>query len=79
MKYRTQTDTLLNVHEHKRTWPLFMFLHLTKQTKFLVRVRFFNKRTNTNELSAKRFTKCSPNIWFVHTSKYTQPPNTTDS
>ncbi|MFS7982476.1 hypothetical protein Hanom_Chr10g00963411 [Helianthus anomalus] len=29
-------------------WPLFMFVHLTKRTKFLVRVCLFNKRTNTN-------------------------------
>ncbi|KAJ0502981.1 putative heme oxygenase HugZ-like superfamily [Helianthus annuus] len=27
-----------------------MFVHLTKRTKFLVRVRLFSKRTNTNEL-----------------------------
>ncbi|KAM0038665.1 hypothetical protein Hdeb2414_s0013g00417521 [Helianthus debilis subsp. tardiflorus] len=44
---------------------MFMFVHLTKQTKFLVRVRLFNKRTNTNELPAERFTNCSPNVWFV--------------
>ncbi|MFS7974227.1 hypothetical protein Hanom_Chr09g00866111 [Helianthus anomalus] len=42
-----------------------MFVHLTKRTKFLVCVRLFNKRTNTNELSAERFTNCSPNVWFV--------------
>ncbi|KAJ0690857.1 putative protein kinase RLK-Pelle-LRR-I-1 family [Helianthus annuus] len=42
-----------------------MFVHLTKQTKFLVRVRLFNKRTNTNEIPAERFTNCSPNVWFV--------------
>ncbi|MFS7965311.1 hypothetical protein Hanom_Chr09g00760781 [Helianthus anomalus] len=27
-----------------------MFVHLTKKTEFLVRVRLCNKRTNTNEL-----------------------------
>ncbi|MFS7966141.1 hypothetical protein Hanom_Chr09g00770381 [Helianthus anomalus] len=43
-----------------------MFVHLTKRTKFLVRVRLFNKRTNTNELPAERFTNCSPNVWFVY-------------
>ncbi|MFS7978589.1 hypothetical protein Hanom_Chr10g00917201 [Helianthus anomalus] len=53
----------MNINE--RTRPLFMFVHLTKQTKFLVRVRLFNKRTNTNELPVERFTNCSPNIWFV--------------
>ncbi|MFS8005065.1 hypothetical protein Hanom_Chr13g01233091 [Helianthus anomalus] len=42
-----------------------MFVHLTKRTKFLVRVRLFNKRTNTNELPAEQFTNCSPNVWFV--------------
>ncbi|MFS7994983.1 hypothetical protein Hanom_Chr12g01112541 [Helianthus anomalus] len=42
-----------------------MSVHLTKQTKFLVRVRLFNKQTNTNKLPAKRFTNCSPNVWFV--------------
>ncbi|KAJ0639340.1 putative inorganic diphosphatase [Helianthus annuus] len=42
-----------------------MFVHLTKRTKFLVRVRLFNKRTNTNELPAERFTNCPSNFWFV--------------
>ncbi|MFS7991058.1 putative thioredoxin-dependent peroxiredoxin [Helianthus anomalus] len=32
-----------------------MFVHLTKPTKFLVRVRLFNKRTDTNELPAELF------------------------
>ncbi|MFS7965692.1 hypothetical protein Hanom_Chr09g00765201 [Helianthus anomalus] len=52
-----------NINE--RTRPLFIFVHLTKRTKFLVRVRLFSKRTNTNELPAERFTNCSPNVWFV--------------
>ncbi|MFS7950448.1 hypothetical protein Hanom_Chr07g00583311 [Helianthus anomalus] len=43
-----------------------MFVHLTKRMKFLVCVRLFNKRTNTNELPAERFTNCSPNVWFVY-------------
>ncbi|MFS7902354.1 hypothetical protein Hanom_Chr01g00010331 [Helianthus anomalus] len=43
-----------------------MFAHLSKRTKFLVRVRLFSKRTSTNELPAERFTKCSPNVWFVY-------------
>ncbi|KAJ0828832.1 hypothetical protein HanRHA438_Chr17g0841711 [Helianthus annuus] len=38
--------------------------------KFLVRVRLFNKRTNTNELPAERFTNCSPNVWFVCSPMY---------
>ncbi|KAJ0876471.1 putative nepenthesin [Helianthus annuus] len=42
-----------------------MFVHLTKRTNYLVHVRLFNKRTNTNELPAERFTDCSPNVWFV--------------
>ncbi|MFS7926393.1 hypothetical protein Hanom_Chr04g00296541 [Helianthus anomalus] len=55
-----------NINE--RTRPLFMFIHLTKGTKFLVRVRLFDKRTkstNTNELPAEQFTNCSPDVWFV--------------
>ncbi|KAJ0605841.1 hypothetical protein HanHA300_Chr02g0067471 [Helianthus annuus] len=47
-----------------------MFVHLTKRTKFLVRVRLLNKRTNTNELPAERFTNCSPNVWFVYSPRY---------
>ncbi|MFS7958171.1 hypothetical protein Hanom_Chr07g00675061 [Helianthus anomalus] len=42
-----------NINE--RTRPLFMFVHLTKRTKFLVRVCLFNKRANTNELPTERF------------------------
>ncbi|KAJ0520502.1 hypothetical protein HanIR_Chr10g0460121 [Helianthus annuus] len=41
--------------------------------KFLVRVRLFNKRTNTNELPAKRFTNCLPNVWFVYSPTYDIP------
>ncbi|MFS7960478.1 hypothetical protein Hanom_Chr08g00703601 [Helianthus anomalus] len=47
-----------------------MFVHLTKRTEFLVCVRLFNKRTNTNELSAERFTNCSPNVWFVYSPSF---------
>ncbi|MFS7924100.1 hypothetical protein Hanom_Chr03g00268641 [Helianthus anomalus] len=47
-----------------------MFVHLTKQTTFLVRVRSFNKRTNTNELPAERFMNCSLNVWFVCSPSY---------
>ncbi|MFS7966229.1 hypothetical protein Hanom_Chr09g00771421 [Helianthus anomalus] len=42
-----------------------MFVCLAKRAKFLVRVCLFNKRTNTNELSAERLTNCSPNVWFI--------------
>ncbi|KAJ0535135.1 hypothetical protein HanIR_Chr09g0427431 [Helianthus annuus] len=58
--YRTFTNTI------KRTRPLFMFVHLTNRTKFLVHVRSFIKRTNINELPAERFTKCSLNVRFVY-------------
>ncbi|MFS7956417.1 hypothetical protein Hanom_Chr07g00654401 [Helianthus anomalus] len=47
-----------------------MFVHLTKRTKFLVRVRLFNKRTNTNELSAERFTNCLLNVWFIYSPNF---------
>ncbi|MFS7894605.1 hypothetical protein Hanom_Chr00s001874g01688671 [Helianthus anomalus] len=50
----------------ERTRPLFMFIHLTNQTKFLVHVRSFNKGTNGNELHAKQFTNYSLNVWFVY-------------
>ncbi|MFS7959569.1 hypothetical protein Hanom_Chr08g00692631 [Helianthus anomalus] len=43
-----------------------MSVHLTKQTKLLVRVRMFNKQTNKNKLPVERFRNCSPNIWFVY-------------
>ncbi|MFS7943857.1 hypothetical protein Hanom_Chr06g00505131 [Helianthus anomalus] len=52
-----------NINE--RTRPLFMFVHLTKRTKFLVRVRSFIKRTNTSELPAEWFTNRSLNVRFV--------------
>ncbi|KAF5819041.1 hypothetical protein HanXRQr2_Chr02g0073131 [Helianthus annuus] len=42
-----------------------MFIYLTKRTYFFVRVRLYNKRTNTSELPAKRFTDYLPNVWFV--------------
>ncbi|MFS8001433.1 hypothetical protein Hanom_Chr13g01190341 [Helianthus anomalus] len=45
--------------------PLFIFVHLTKRTKFLVRVRSFIKRMNTNKLPAERFTNSSLNVWFI--------------
>ncbi|MFS8031005.1 hypothetical protein Hanom_Chr17g01540651 [Helianthus anomalus] len=49
-----------NINE--QTQHLFMFVHLTKQTKFFVCVRLFNKGTNTNDLPTKQLTNCSPNV-----------------
>ncbi|KAJ0697972.1 putative dienelactone hydrolase, alpha/Beta hydrolase [Helianthus annuus] len=48
-----------------------MFVRLTKRTKFLGRVRLFNKPTDINELAAERFTNCSPNVWFVCSPNHT--------
>ncbi|MFS8014160.1 hypothetical protein Hanom_Chr15g01341341 [Helianthus anomalus] len=42
----------MNINE--RMWALFMSVHLTKRTKFLVSVRSFIKGTNTNEPPAER-------------------------
>ncbi|MFS8023304.1 hypothetical protein Hanom_Chr16g01449901 [Helianthus anomalus] len=53
----------MNINE--RTRSLFMFVHITKRTKALVRVRSYIKRTNTNELPAEQFTYCSFNVRFV--------------
>ncbi|MFS7901681.1 hypothetical protein Hanom_Chr01g00002481 [Helianthus anomalus] len=47
-----------------------MFVHLIKRTKFLVRVRSFIKRTNTNELPAERFKNCLLNVRFVRSDRY---------
>ncbi|MFS7925805.1 hypothetical protein Hanom_Chr04g00289421 [Helianthus anomalus] len=44
---------------------MFMFVHLTKRTKFLVCVRSFIKRANTNKLPDEWFTNCSLNIQFI--------------
>ncbi|MFS7916895.1 hypothetical protein Hanom_Chr03g00182741 [Helianthus anomalus] len=41
-----------------------MFVHLTR-TEFLVCVRSFIKRTNTNELPAERFMNRSMNVRFI--------------
>ncbi|MFS7994848.1 hypothetical protein Hanom_Chr12g01110941 [Helianthus anomalus] len=45
-----------------------MFVHLTKQTIFLV--HSFIKQTDTNELPAEQFTKCSLNIRFICSPTY---------
>ncbi|MFS7912830.1 hypothetical protein Hanom_Chr02g00134471 [Helianthus anomalus] len=58
--YRTFTNTI------ERTRPMFMFVHLTNRTNFLVHVRSFIKRTNINELLAERFMNCSLNVWFIY-------------
>ncbi|MFS8012379.1 hypothetical protein Hanom_Chr14g01320111 [Helianthus anomalus] len=47
--------------KHKRTNTTSVHIYLTKRTKFLVRVRLFNKRMDTNELPIKQFTNSSPN------------------
>ncbi|KAJ0888762.1 hypothetical protein HanRHA438_Chr09g0405651 [Helianthus annuus] len=60
-KYKT--NELLNTNKHKRaryrmftntneqTQPLFMFVYLTKQTKFHAHVRSFIKRTTQTNFS----------------------------
>ncbi|MFS8004437.1 hypothetical protein Hanom_Chr13g01225771 [Helianthus anomalus] len=48
---------LPDVHEHKRT------------NVAIIRVCSFIKRTNTNELLAKRFTNCTLHIRFVCSPK----------
>ncbi|KAJ0951278.1 hypothetical protein HanPSC8_Chr02g0058101 [Helianthus annuus] len=48
-----------------------MFVHLTLQKKFLVRVRLYIKRTNINELPTERFMNC--NIRFVYSLSYKVP------
>ncbi|KAJ0938234.1 hypothetical protein HanRHA438_Chr02g0047541 [Helianthus annuus] len=45
-----------------------MFLHITKRTEFLVRVRSFIKQTNTYELPTERFMNCSLNVRFVYST-----------
>ncbi|MFS7916115.1 hypothetical protein Hanom_Chr02g00173331 [Helianthus anomalus] len=47
----------MNTIEQMR--PLFVFVHLTNRTKFLVHVRSFIKRTNINELPAELFAERS--------------------
>ncbi|KAJ0715318.1 hypothetical protein HanPI659440_Chr13g0499711 [Helianthus annuus] len=45
---------------------LFVFVHLTNRTKFLVHVRSLTKQTTVNELPAERFTNCSLNVRFIY-------------
>ncbi|KAJ0790995.1 putative protein kinase RLK-Pelle-RLCK-VIIa-2 family [Helianthus annuus] len=51
---RTHHRTFTNAIE--RTRQLFVFVHLTNQTEFLVHVRSLTKRTNVNKLPTERFT-----------------------
>ncbi|MFS7975030.1 hypothetical protein Hanom_Chr10g00875711 [Helianthus anomalus] len=62
--YRTFTNTI------ERTRHLFMFVHLTNRTEFLVHVRLFIKRTNINELPAERSTNCSLNVRFIYSPNH---------
>ncbi|MFS7910578.1 hypothetical protein Hanom_Chr02g00107921 [Helianthus anomalus] len=57
----------MNINE--RTQPPFTFICLTYQTKYLVRVCSFIKRTNLNELPAEQFMNCSLNDRFVYVPK----------
>ncbi|MFS7891925.1 hypothetical protein Hanom_Chr00s000434g01643551 [Helianthus anomalus] len=47
---------------------LFMFVCLTYQTKFLVRVCSFIKRTDINKLPAEQFMNRLLNVRFVYSS-----------
>ncbi|MFS7967498.1 hypothetical protein Hanom_Chr09g00786421 [Helianthus anomalus] len=53
-----------------------MFLHLTKRTKFLVRLRSFIRRTNINEISPKQFTIYLLNVRFIYSYRFSQYPRT---
>ncbi|MFS7982983.1 hypothetical protein Hanom_Chr11g00969201 [Helianthus anomalus] len=64
MLMNTFTNTLPNII--KRTRPLFMFVHLTNRTEFLIHVRSFIERTNINELPVERFMNCLLNVRFVY-------------
>ncbi|MFS7986290.1 hypothetical protein Hanom_Chr11g01008601 [Helianthus anomalus] len=61
---RTDYRTFTNAIERRR--HLFMFVHLTNRTEFLVHVRSLTKRTNVNELPAEQFTNCSLNVLSVY-------------
>ncbi|KAF5764737.1 hypothetical protein HanXRQr2_Chr15g0695521 [Helianthus annuus] len=57
----------MNISE--RSQPLFIFVFLTYQMKFRVRVCSFIKRMNINEFSAEWFTNCWLNVRFVYSPK----------
>ncbi|MFS8031534.1 hypothetical protein Hanom_Chr17g01547031 [Helianthus anomalus] len=50
---------------------LLVFIHLTNQTKFLVRVCSFTKQTNVKGLPAEWSTNCSLNVWFICSPMHT--------
>ncbi|MFS7945050.1 hypothetical protein Hanom_Chr06g00519421 [Helianthus anomalus] len=58
--YRAFTNTT------EQTRHLFMFVHLTNRTKFLVHILSFIKQTDINELPAERFKNCSLNVQFIY-------------
>ncbi|MFS7930077.1 hypothetical protein Hanom_Chr04g00339891 [Helianthus anomalus] len=60
---RTHCRMFTNAIERAR--QLFMFVHLTNRTKFLVHLCSLTKRTNVNKLPAEQFTNYSLNVWFV--------------
>ncbi|MFS7988139.1 hypothetical protein Hanom_Chr11g01031081 [Helianthus anomalus] len=53
--YRTFTNAI------ERTRHLFVFVHLTNRTEFLVHARSIIKQTNINKFFTKRFTNYSLN------------------
>ncbi|MFS7924788.1 hypothetical protein Hanom_Chr03g00276781 [Helianthus anomalus] len=46
-----------------------MFICLTYQTKFLVRIRSFIKQTNINKLPAEQVMNSSLNVRFIYSHK----------
>ncbi|MFS7934732.1 hypothetical protein Hanom_Chr05g00395171 [Helianthus anomalus] len=61
---RTHYRMFMNIVAQTR--HLFMFVHLTNRTEFLVHVPSLIKRTHVNEFPVKRFTNCSLNILFIY-------------
>ncbi|MFS7972034.1 hypothetical protein Hanom_Chr09g00839881 [Helianthus anomalus] len=56
---RTHYQTFTNTIEQTR--HMFMFIHLTNLTKFLIHVCSFIKQKNVNQLPTECFTNCSLN------------------
>ncbi|MFS7983559.1 hypothetical protein Hanom_Chr11g00975871 [Helianthus anomalus] len=80
MNYRTQTNMLPNINE--RTRPLSMFVHLTKRTKFLVRVSLFNKRTfsrTVHKLLVERLVRLQPSFTHKRVSSFIDSKFSTNS
>ncbi|MFS7938946.1 hypothetical protein Hanom_Chr05g00445781 [Helianthus anomalus] len=65
---RTPYQMFMNTIE--RTRHLFMSVHLTNRTKFLIHVHLFIKRTNINELLTVQFMNCSSNVRFIYNHNY---------